>query len=197
MWAIQLVSTFGKLTLFKAKPEDLPYSKVLLLGLVVLVFIEKNIANLWFVSIIQKLPSERIGTIELSLLGSSLVVGISILLLCGCIYSILTYYNLLNRCIQVVTAMLAVELCLTAVFLLWIGILAMAPIPLPANSGFTWVLLLGFIGMLYWKFMVCMHIFLHSAGITILQAGLFALIYMILQHNIAEMIMSWVIQVGK
>ena len=193
MYATKLVKLFFKIFLLKEKPEVLPYSKVLLFLLLVIVFIEKNIANVSFVHVLQNYAPEKVDLTPLSFWNSSIVIGVSILIMWACISGILAFYKVSERLIQVMSAIVGIDIILTGLFMVWMLVLYFAPAPLPVNSLLAWGLVLTFILLLYWQFMAYIHVFANSVSISILKAGLFSLLYMLLQHNIAEWLMELIL----
>lgn len=191
-----LASKFIKLFFLQEKPENIPYSKFILLGLCIILYLEKTYVNLQFVELAKEIATEKNIIINVSFGYSSLIILISLLVTFVTIGSLLAYYKIPERTVQVVTAFLSVEVILALLFLIWIFVMSSLPTPLKANSFAAITLVMAFILLLYWQFMVYIHIFLNSINISILQAGLFALVYMLLQHNISEALLSLVIEVN-
>ena len=197
MWVWQLSKLFLGMFLLREKPEDIPYSKFLLGLLLVCAFSLKNATNLGFVHVMQTYAKEGEAFFTLTFANSSIIVLVSFLLLWACVYSTLSFFKVKFRTIQVMCAVLGADIILTTLTGIWIFVLYQAPAPLPAQSLFAWGLVLSFIFLLYWQFMVYIHIFLNSISISILQAGIFALLYMLLQHNVAELLLSVILQLEK
>lgn len=188
MWVWHLTKKFLRLFLLRALPDSIPYSKALLGFLTLLLFITKNILNIWFISIVKVYDKKLL--IDLSLPSSMVIVAVYILLLFACVRSLLVYYNVPERSVQVITSFIAVDFLLTILFLVLLFCLSSIQLPLEPGSFNGLLIILFFVVLLYWQFMVYIHIIFNSLRITILKAGVLTLVYMLLQHNISEILMN-------
>jgi len=188
----QLVSEFWKLFTLRLRPEEMPYSKYLLHFLLLIVFVEKNFANFWFIRIMQNFASVEAQSRmqHFTLFSSILSVTISLGFMFGAISTLLYFWRMSNRAIQIFTSMLALELIITSLFILWVACFAIMPINLVQTEFISLVLILTFILLLYWQFMVYIHIFANAFSVTLLEAGIIAFSYMLLQHNVSEIILT-------
>lgn len=179
MWIKELNKTYFQLLLLKSKPEDIPYSKILLGVMLVIVFSVKNLANFGFSFLLKEYAQKASEKVNLSILDSIEIVFVSLLIMMAFIYILLCFYNKRNRLVQTTTAVLALDLNLTILFMVWMVIFTITPLAI-----------LFFILLLYWQFVVLIHIFSNAVDANLLEGGIFALLYMLLQHNVAEFLMN-------
>jgi hypothetical protein len=186
-----LTKLFCRLFVLRAKPYELPYSNTLNIFLIVMFIALKAISYLWFIDIIN--VYDKRTEISLNLHGALFVSAVWVLMLFAVIRSTFTYYNILERSTQVISAVLAMDCLLTLMYLVWLAVLSMVELPLFSGSFASAGIIFGFVFMLYWQFMIYIHILVTSMEISILKAGVFALFYMMLQHNLAELLLNLVI----
>jgi len=186
-----LTELFVGLFVLRAKPYELPYSKQLAAGLAVLFIVLKAISYLWFINIVDVYDEHNV--ISLGIPGALLVSVVWVLMLYAIIHATFMYYDILERSLQVITAILAMDCLLTLCFLIWLGGLALVGLPLASGSIATAAIIFGFVLIMYWQFMIYIHILVNSMEISILKAGVFALFYIMLQHNLAELLLNLVI----
>lgn len=189
-----ITKLFVKLFALRAKPYELPYSKTLTLGLALLFIILKAVSYFWFINIIN--AYDKHNDISLGVSGALLVSSVWVLMLFAIIRSTFMYYNILERSTQVITAFLAMDCVLTLLYLMWLGGLSMVALPLATGSYISLVIIVSFVLIMYWQFMIYIHILVTSMDISILKAGVFTLFYMMLQHNLAELLLNLVITVN-
>jgi hypothetical protein len=186
MWK-QLI-LFLRIFALRATPVQVPYSTTLLVLLAILVFITKIIVNDWFIDIIKVYDKKLL--IDLSVASSALIVAVHLLILFAAVRTLLAYYKVPERSVQVITAFLGVDLIFTVLFLIWMFGLEHTTLPLQAGSIAGLLLILYFVVILYWQFMVYIHIIYNSVTMSVLRAGVLALVYMLIQHNISEVLMN-------
>ncbi len=177
-----------KLFVLRLSPEDIPYSKNLLILLAILLFGIETFTNLWLIEIVRIYDPTLV--LHLSVFSSMLISLVYLLIMFACVYSVLTYYKKQERSIQVITAFLGVDFILAILFLCWMLFLSTIDLPLQSGSGKGLIIILLYIMMLYWQFMVYIHIIFNSLNTSVLRSGIYALVYMLLQHNITEVLMS-------
>lgn len=184
----ELITIQLRLFILKALPEQLPYSRALVAVLTVMFFVIKTFSNLWFIEIIKVYDKKL--QLDLSLSSSALIIAVYLLILFASVRSLLTYYNVSDRATKVIAAFLTVDLIFSIIGLGWLLCLSYIPLPLQPGSIFGIIIILVFVMILYWQFMVYIHIIFKSLDITLLRAGVYALVYMMVQHNVSEMLMS-------
>lgn len=178
-----LIKSFISLFLLKTKPEDILYSKTLLTILVGIDLIVNYEANVVGIKIFNLINKKHVNLIPLSLLQSTIILLIIILVLWSIIYGVLTFHRKQNRLVQILTSLVAVDIVLR--LLLISGILLLK------YSIFAALIL--FIPLMYWEFVLYIFIFANGFNINYLRSGIFALIYMIIQHNLSEILAHFLI----
>lgn len=175
---LKLIEEFILLFALKEKPQDIPYSKALV-GLLVCCFVVTNVPlNITLANFLVEHSQTKLPLLPLKVIGSLTMVVSYIAIMALSIYAILSFYNYRQRFVQTVASLLGVEIILS----LWFWALLVIPL-----SPFT---VIFFILLLYWQFMVHIHIFSNSFSCTLLKAGLFALLYILLQHNVSEILLA-------
>ena len=187
-----LTKLFTRMFALKATPSEVPFSITLLSFLAGIFLISKAAAYLWFVRIVNNYDTQQI--MHLSVWGSLIVVAMWLLILFASVRSLLSYYKLQERTVQVVTSFIAMDCFLTILFILWLFALSVVKLPLATGSLGSFSIVLGFILLMYWQFMVYIHILINSVNISIIKAGVFALFYQLFQHNVAEIVMNFIIK---
>lgn len=195
MRPVAQIKTFLRLFTLRAKPTDLPNSINLLIFLSVVWMLTKSALYLWYIQIIDRFDVTDI--IELSYFGGMVISGVWLLVLFAVVHTALTYYHLTTRFVQTATAFVAVDCMLVLLFLVWLSGLVLLELPLESNNLGMIAIILGFILMMYWQFLVYIHILLYSMNLTILKAGVFALFYMLIQHNLSELLLNMIIKVTE
>jgi len=191
----QLIKLFGQLFILRLKPNDIPYSRALLAIFIGILLGLKSYTNIKMINIVNNYDKKSV--IVLSFPHSLLIVSICILILIAFVRSTLSYYKLSERWVQTLTALFGVDIFASLLFAVWIFGLSFMQLPLEANSIIALVLILGFVFLLYWQFLVYMHIFMRSLDMRPLVAGLFALVYMLLQHNVADILLNIVVKLNN
>lgn len=176
---LKLALEFMRLFLMRQKPQDIPYSKVLVVILVAGFFCINVPLNLVFANLLLTQAAATTTKAPLQLLPlypvqSIAIVSSYVLIMWVSLYSGLAFYSLQNRFVQTISSVLGVEILLS----IWLGTLLVLPM-----SAMTGIL---FIVLLYWQFMLHIYIFSNSLSCSLLKAGMFALLYILLQHNMNE-----------
>lgn len=188
-----LAKLFFRMFTLRAKPSDLPYSMTLLLILSTVFLLTKSLVYLWFIHIVNRFDTHEL--ISLSLSGASIIALMWLLILFAVLRTTLLYYSMVERFVQLATSFVAMDCMLTGLFLIWLTVLDLVQLPLATASFGSIGIILGLVLMMYWQFMVYIHLLIYSMNISILKAGVFALFYMLLQHNLAEVLLNVVIKV--
>lgn len=171
----KLIKSFIKLFLLKIKPEDILYSKLLLIILLFIDLIINYEANVIGIKIFNIVDKKHLNLVPLSFLQSTVILLAIIFVLWSIIYSVLIFYKKQNRLVQILTSLLAVDIILR--LLLMCSIYTLKYSVLAA--------LILFIPLMYWEFVLYIFIFSNGFDINYLRSGIFALIYMIIQHNLS------------
>ncbi len=191
----QVIKIFLRLFCLKAKPEDIPYSRILLAILCCGLLLVKTVSNIWFIDIIRVYDPKLV--IDINYLYAAFIFTVYLLILFASVLTTLNLYKVPERSLQVITAFVSMDLILGLLFMVWVSALALVPLPLAANSIIGLLLIIYFVVLLYWQFMIYIHIIFNSLNLTVLRAGIYALVYMLLQHNVAEILMGFVIKVSE
>lgn len=191
----QIFRLFMRFLLLRAKPEAVPYSVTLFTVLLFAVGAIKMLANLWFVNVVDVYSIKT--NFELSFPHALLISAVHLLILVACVHTVLAIYNLSERTLQVCSAFLGVDLLFGLAQLLWIFGLSSLDLPLATGSAPAIILLLAFILLLYWQFMVYIHIIFNSMTLSVIQAWVFALVYMLLQINVGEILLSLLVRTSE
>src|SRR5581483_6146786 len=133
MNVIQTTKIFLNLFILRAKPSDVPYSKTFLLFLSIVFLLTKSGVYLWFIQIMNRFDIHEVA--NLSYMASMLIAVIWILLLFAILHSVLAYYKMLGRFVQLATAFVGMECLLTFLFLVWLTSLSFIHAPLTLNAG--------------------------------------------------------------
>lgn len=190
----ETAKVFLNLFLLKGKPNAVPQSFSLLFMLCIFFILSKVAIYLWFIHIVDRFDPK--DTIHITYVGASLIAIIWLLLLFATLRSTLLYLKILDRFLQIATAIVAMDCILNVIYLIWLSVLGYVDLPATGIQSVTSIaMILGFILMMYWQFMVYINILVFSMNITILKAGIFTLFYMLLQHNLAEILLNEVITV--
>ncbi len=177
-----LIKNFINLFLFKTKPEDILYSKVLLVFLAGIDFIVNYQANVVNIKIFNLINKKHI-ILSTPTIGQSLIIlFVLFLILCGIIYSLLAFYHKSNRFILILTSLVVVDIA----FRMFISI---AIVGLGYSSLLAVIL---FIPLLYWEFVLYIFIFSNGFDFNYLKAGSFTLCYMLIQHNVGELLVNYI-----
>ncbi len=193
MQAWNLTKTFVKMFVLRAEPSGVPSSKALLLFMSVVLVMTKIAVYLWFMQIVNHLEDKQL--IQLSYFGAGLVALTWVLVLFAFLRTALLYYKKGDRFVPGAISFVTMDCFLTALYLLWLAGLALADVPLQSSSIESIGIMLGFTLMMYWQFMVYIHLLVYLMDIPLLKAGVFALFYMLLQHNLSEVLLNIVIVV--
>lgn len=170
----KLIKSFIDLFFLKINPEDIVYSKLLLIFLMGIDFIANYRANIIGIKIFNIINKKHI--IPQSLLQSVIILSCTALVLWGVIYSVLTILKKQNRLVQILTSLIAIDIIMR--------LLLISSILVFKYSMFAALILLIF--LLYWEFILYIHIFSNGLNINYLKSGIFVLIYMVIQHNLTE-----------
>lgn len=193
MNVIQTTKTFLKLFVLQAKPNEVPYSKTLLVFLSIVFLLTKSVSSLWFIHIVDRFDASQV--ISLNYLPSLLVCVVWLVVLFAILRTTLLYYHLENRFVQVATSIVAMDCLLSLVFLIWLVGLEVLPLPTGDDPLGAISIIVGFVLMMYWQFMVYIHILVYSFDLPLIKAGVYTLFYMLLQHNLSELLLNVVISV--
>ena len=177
-----LIKNFIKLFLLKLKPEDILYSKLLLIVLAGIDFIVNYEANIIGIKVFNVVNKSHINFLVPTLGQSLIVLSILFLVLWALVYSVLTIYNKINRFVQILTSLIAVDIALRTLIIVCIIILK--------YSAFLATIFL--IPLMYWEFMLYVFIFANGFDFNYLKAGLFSLVYMLIQHNLGEILVNYI-----
>lgn len=191
MQAWDLTKVFLKMFILQGKPAEVPDSKALLLFMSIVLVLTKTAVYLWFMHIINRF--EVADKVTLSVYGAALVSCTWVFVMFATLRTTLVYYNLANRFVQAAISFLAMDCLLTVLFLAWLAGLALIEVPLQSYSVASIGVILGFVLMMYWQFMVYIHLLVYVMNISLLKAGIFTLFYMLLQHNLSEVLLNVVI----
>lgn len=191
----QTTKLFGKLFILRGKPSEIPDSKALLFSLSVVLLLTKSLVYMWFIQIVNRFDDDEV--IKLAWSGAMWVSVIWILVLYATLRTTLLYYKFVDRFIPVANGFVAMDCLLTLLFLVWLYGLSLVELPLEHGSIGTIGIIIGFILVMYWQFMVYIHLLVHSLDVSILKAGIFALFYILLQQNLAELLLNVVIIVQE
>ncbi len=189
MWYTLVI--LSKLFCLRASPGDIPYSRVLLAILAILFLGLDSITDVWFVDIVNNYDLQT--TVYLSWHYSLLMSLVWVLILYASTRSTLTYYKLTDRLVQVMSAFLWVDTMLAVIYLGGIAVLSRVTLPIEDSSFTAISLLLAFVLYLYWQFMLYMHIIFNSLNISVFKAGLFTLLYILLQYNVSEILINFMV----
>lgn len=190
-----LAKLFLNLFTLRAKPSDIPYSKTLLLFFSIVFLLSKSAVYVWFIHIANRFDTHLVMHVTYG--GALMVAVVCILLLFALLRTTLHYYKMLDRFVQLAIGFVAMDCFLTALFLIWLCGLAVVHLPLAGASLGTIGIMLGFVLMMYWQFMVYIHLLVFGMDLPIIKAGFFTLFYMLLQHNVAEIILNVIVSVQK
>lgn len=177
-----LITSFLNLFIFKIKPEDIVYSKALLIFLVVLDFIINYIANMVGIKIFNSINKQHNILVIPSMLQSLIIITVLFLVLWGLVYTVLTVCHKRNRFVQILTSLVAVDILFRILI-----IVAMIGIK---YSPFLAILV--WLPLMYWQFILYIFIFANGFSFTYLNSGLFTLCYMLIQHNLGELLVNYI-----
>lgn len=179
----KLIKSFIDLFLLKINPGDIVYSKLLLMFLIGIDFIANYEANIVGIKIFNIVNKKNINILPPSLLQSIIILSGTLLVLFGIIYSILMFCKKQNRLVQILTSLMAVDIT--------IRILLIGSVFVLKYSVFAALILL--IPLIYWEFILYIYIFANGFDINYLKSGIFTLIYMVIQHNLSEVFVHYLI----
>jgi len=181
----KLIKSFIDLFLLKIKPQDIIYSKLLLIVLIVIDFIVNYEANLISIKIINLINKKDINFIPPSLYQSMIILVAMLIVLWGSIYGVLIFYKKQNRLVQILTSLVAVDIILR--------LLLMCSVFMLKYTIFAALVLL--VPLMYWQFILYVFIFANGFDINYLRSGIVALVYMLIQHNLGEIVAHYVVKV--
>lgn len=191
-----LTKTIAKMFVLRAKPQELPQSAGLLAFACIIFLVTKTASLLWFIQIFDKIDPKDI--IRITYYGAAVISFIWLLLLFAILRTTFSYYNMLGRFMQTVTAFVIMDCCLNIVYLLWLGVLSTLDVSLISSENvLSMAIIIGFVLIMYWQFMVYIYLLRYSMDISILKAGVFSLFYMLLQQNLSEILLNAVITVTE
>ncbi len=195
MRLIQLGKVYARLLGTHGKPSEVPHSLTLCIFLALIFCILDILTNVWYVNIVN-IYDQSLG-MRLSFGGAAIVALVWVLVLVASVRTLFAYYKHTERVLQIVTSILGVDIFLTLVTLLWMLGLTLMRLPLDYGTTASIVLIIGFVLIMYWQFMVYVHILMNSLHIKLMRAGTFALIYLIVQHNLTELLINIVINISE
>ncbi len=185
---------FVDMFLLKAKPSAAPSSYALVFALCTFFILSKVAIYLGFIHIYDRFDPK--DTIHITYFGAALIAMTWLLLLSATLRSTLSYYKLVDRFLKTFTSILAMDCILNVIYLIWLAVLGFSNLPDVGDKSLTSLaIILGFIAMMYWQFRIYMNILLDSMNISLLQAGVFTLFYLLLQHNLSEMLLNALVTV--
>ena len=175
---LNILSRYWQIFLLKQGPQDLPYSRSYLGGTLVFMVISNALVRVLlaklayeqYQKLAEKIKFQPLGIVEA--LGEMIVLSFTMFLF---LYIALLFYKKTERLVQAYMAMLGVDIILSVCLALIV-----------LSLSFPLVFTLLFIFLLYWQFVIHIHIFKATFDTTVLPAGLLALVYIIVQHNIGE-----------
>lgn len=178
----KLIKSFINLFLLKTKPEDIIYSKLLLVFLIVTDFIVNYGSSVIGIKIFNLVNKKNITFSIPTATQSLLVLFILFLVLWTLVYGVLALYNKTNRFVQVLTSLVAVDILLRLLIIACMALLQYAP--------FLGTILL--IPLMYWEFVLYIFIFANSFNFNYFRAGIFSLVYMLLQNSLGELLVNYI-----
>lgn len=179
----KLIKSFINLFLLKIKPEDIVYSKLLLTILVAIDFIVNYQANIIGIKIFNIVNKKHINFIPPSVWQSIIILSVILLVLWGTIYSLLIFYKKQNRLVQILTSLMVIDIILRLLLICNVVIL----------KYYVFAALILMIPLMYWEFILYIFVFANGFSINYLKSGAFALIYMVIQHNLSEILTHYFI----
>ena len=163
MW-VELIKRYWQVCLFKEKPENTPYSP-LLLGVVASIYYVLNVVQ-W-----SLLDADRLFSVEMSLLvGATFIASDTIYT-----WALLYVSKKSNRMVQSLTCLLAGH---AMVHLCAFPLLIIAPwlFETPLIQPIAWLIgilyLVVTLGLTIWQFMVTVYIYKHALAVDYLPATL-------------------------
>ncbi len=191
-----LAKLFGRIFVLKDNPSNVPYSIALLFILVITFLASKILLYFCFIDLVDKFDNKDI--INLTYSGALTIALLWVMILFAALRSALSYYNLTSRFVQTASSFVAIDCILNFIYILWLLVLFLFEVPGESYPTLlSIVLILGFILLMYWQFMVYIHMLIYSMEISLVKAGVFSLFYMLLQHNLSEIALNSVISVTK
>ncbi len=178
----ELIKSFINLFLLKTKPEDIVYSKLLLVFLVVVDFIVNYVADVVGIKVFNLINNKHLKFLVPTVEQSIIVLAILFLVLWGVLYSTLAFYNKSNRFVQILTSLTLVDIVLRLLLIVWVIILK--------YSAFLATILM--VPLVYWEFILYIFIFANGFNFNYLKAGVFSLTYMLIQHNLGELLFNYI-----
>ncbi len=172
----------------RSLPHEIPYSTKLLGVIGVCFVVLKTLSLIWFIQLINQYYPKN--PFQLGVTGAFMLALLWILMLFACVRSVLIYYNLSSRTVQVVTALLAMDVLLVMLQMCWYAMLAVVGLPLASGALSTILIAIVLVLLMYWQFMVYIYIFVHSFDIGMFRAGVFALVYLLMQNYVADLLMN-------
>jgi hypothetical protein len=177
-----LIKSFVNLFLLRVKPEDIIYSKALLVFLVGMDFVVNYEANVIGIKVFNLVNKQQINFLVPSLAQSLVILAVLFLVLWTLVYTTLAIYNKTNRFIQILTSLVAVDIAIRLLIIICIIILR--------YSAFLATILL--IPVVCWEFILYIFIFSNGFNFNYLKAGAFSLVYMLVQHNLGEILVNYI-----
>ncbi len=161
MW--QIASTLLNICLLRRGPQDLPYSKLLLL-VVATVFV---------------IFTARILSVALALQLAITLALVSVATTAALLYLILNYLKFTNRLVQIMTSLIGVDLILiTSMAILRLGIIV-------PNKNIALIMISI---VMCWQLIIYSHMFVHGLMMRRLYASLMAIAYSVVHGSAANFI---------
>ncbi len=181
---IYIIRALMRLFLLKGSPEELPHSKVLLVLFITVDLLTGVALSKIIAGIPIKQPDLQLKIISLTTFDFFIVAFVKLIVLFACIYGLLAYFKITERFIQTTSAIIGVNIILTIFLLINIFLIQL--------TGIAFIL---FFLLIYWNFMVYTYVFVKSFSTGILKAGVFALLYMLVQHNVGNIMLRSLMEV--
>jgi hypothetical protein len=168
-----LIKLFFMIAILKKGPQDVPYSRFLLVSLLIIMYVSDLLqAQIPYTSSDSEVSIFRVGAF---LVFASVVYY-------GVVYVLMRAHGFANRAIQTITALIGVELVIKLVQIPVLLLVVLAG----KNSGAVLMLYMLFIMTIGWGLVANVHIFRHALSISALRASMItlALFSMVLFMNV-------------
>lgn len=182
---LYIVNVLFRITLLKSEPSKLPYSKWLLYILCIVDLLIGAGVNRLVANIAIQQARFQTDLNALTLIDFVIIGFVKFFVMLACIYGLLAFYKFKERFVQVTSAMIGVNIILSIYFLISVFLMQL--------TAFAFIL---FFMLIYWNFMIFVIIFKKSFNIAYFKAGFFALLYMLLQHNVGELVFKQLINLA-
>ena len=178
--ATDIFKTLFKIATFSAGPQDMPYSRFLLYIFAAIEIFLGVITSHFVIYVVSSKQGTESSLASFTTTEFLLVGLIKVFILFAFLYGLLGYFDKTARFIQASSTMLGINIILAFFFMVAVALLQF--------SGLAFIL---FFILLYWNFMLITNIFLNSFDTEIIKAGLLALLYLLLQHSVSDIIFQY------